>query len=230
MVSTVNYKLFDSREDIKEHLVNYFLSLIQGKQKINIALSGGGSPKWYLSGFINKNINWGNIFISQVDERCVPPDDDQSNYKMLKETLFNKINIPPENIFRIKGEADPFEEAIDYGKHILDNNIKFDIIILGMGNDGHTASIFPNQDYLFNYYKITGVTQFPHSDQKRITLTEETINKSSNKIFIVDGEDKEEKLKEIFVEGNKNLPAARIKDNVLWLLNKNSSKFLNNKY
>lgn len=228
----VNYKLFDTREDLVKFFISYFTETVKSKNggKVNIALSGGDSPRWYLPPLAEiKDIDWGKIFIYQVDERCVPFDDEQNNYKMLKEALFDNIDIPECNLFRMNGAGDPVTGAEEYGDILIEGKVDFDLMVLGMGNDGHTASIFPDSHYLYNYKNITAVNKFPSSDQNRITLTMEFINKATKKIFVVEGNDKKEVLKDIFYDKDKlKYPAARVTGDVIWAFDKNTAGFLIN--
>ena len=143
---------------------------------VNIALSGGSTPKILfnvLSEEYVERINWEKINFFWGDERCVLPTDEESNYGMTKKYLFDKIGIPDRNIHRIVGENQPEKEADRYSREIDDNILtvsnglpEFDIMILGMGTDGHTASIFPNKIELFKSEKICAVAEHPSTGQK----------------------------------------------------------------
>ncbi|HZH73810.1 MAG TPA: 6-phosphogluconolactonase, partial [Mariniphaga sp.] len=166
--------------------------------------------------------------------RCVPPDDDQSNYKMTFDTLFSKIEIPADNIHRIKGEKTPEEEAGRYAAEIADNlELRngvpvFDLIILGLGEDGHTASIFPDQLDLLKVDKLCAVATHPESGQKRITLTGKVINNANNIFFLVTGQQKAKRLSEIMnnEEVAQNHPAAHIEPHegsVIWFIDETAA-------
>jgi len=225
----VNYKTFNSLEELSSYFSEYLIKQLNSlnKKKIYLALSGGSTPQIYLKELAIRNheVDWSEVYILQVDERCVPPEDKQSNYKMIKEILLDKINLPEDHFFRIKGENDPIAEAVNYGMYIKNENIVFDIVLLGMGSDGHTASVFPDQDFIFNFENITAVSVFPGSDQKRITITEDLLNQAKLKIFVVTGSDKAEKVYQIY-SGNQNLPAAKINGDILWLLDKSAASLL----
>lgn len=190
--------------------------------KFNVALSGGNTPKLFFSVLADKykdKIQWSRVNFYWVDERCVSPEDSESNFGMTKKILFDKIEIPPENINRIAGENDPYEEAKRYSE-LLKENVpskngfpEFDIIILGIGEDGHTASIFPDQMELMISDKICQVAVHPTTLQKRITLTGKVLNNGKKISFMVTGKEKSRLVKTILEkkDGIIKYPAAQIK-------------------
>lgn len=212
----------------------------QNNDKYTIALSGGKTPELifdYLAEFYNSKINWSKTNIFWGDERCVPPEDPESNYKMAKEHLLSKISIPEKNVFRIAGEAEPELEAIRYSG-ILKNNLYqknnipcFDLILLGLGEDGHTASIFPDQMNLIESDKICSAAVHSKSNQQRITLTAKTINNSKSILFIAVGKSKSMVVSEI-INSNKSAkkyPAFYIKPSfgkLIWLVDKQAALLL----
>lgn len=211
--------------------------------QINIAISGGNTPKLLFEILAEKfkdNIEWGKVNIYWTDERCVSPDNDESNFGMTGKYLFSKIIIPEGNIHRIYGENDPAVEAVRYADEIK-NNLKqgngipkFDLILLGMGEDGHTASIFPDQMDLLNSDNVCAVAVHPVSGQKRITLTGKVINNADKIYFLVTGKSKAEVMKEILEKKNGYLkyPAAHIQTNnnyTFWNLDKEAAGLLEQK-
>jgi len=210
MVFTVSYdvKIFNSSEELSEEFAQLLKNEVSSADKqFNLVLSGGSTPKnifRYLSDNYKDQINWSKINFFWGDERCVPPNHDQSNYKMVNESLLSNINVIEENIFRIKGEDNPVKEANRYSEIInktvlKKNNNKpvFDLIMLGLGEDGHTASIFPNQLDLIDDENICTFAIHPETKQKRITLTGKIINNSKNIIFIVTGKKKSQVVADI---------------------------------
>lgn len=169
-----------------------------------------------------------------VDERCVPPESDESNFGTAYKYLLSRIKIPEGNIFQIEGENLPNEEAIRYSG-VLRNNLrlvnnlpKFDIIFLGIGDDGHTASIFSDQMYLLDSDNYCEVAMNPVSGQKRITLTGKVINNSDRIYFLVTGKNKSQIIKKILDEENDYLkyPASHISQNqsiLNWFLDKEAA-------
>jgi len=221
----VNYNIFPSAEELADYFAILFRErtgkLLENKENIFIALSGGVTPNLYLSKLadpqFSENINWNRIHFFWVDERMVPPFDPMSNYHSIKEILFNKILIPEENIHRIKGEIVPQLEVQSYGNEILNNVGKklndlpeFDWILLGMGKDGHTASIFPGVEMKDEYQKITAVSKNPDTGQVRITITEIIINNADFVTFIITGKEKAETVFEILRGNKEKYPAGRI--------------------
>lgn len=190
--------------------------------RVNIALSGGSTPKMLfnvLSEGFNEKINWEKINFFWGDERCVLPTDEESNYGMAKKYLFDKIEIPQKNIHRIVGENQPGREADRYAREIDENILtvsnglpEFDIIILGMGTDGHTASIFPNKLELFESEKVCEVAEHQATGQKRITLTGRVINNSKRVIFMITGSEKAAVIKDIIEEkkGFEKYPVSHV--------------------
>jgi 6-phosphogluconolactonase len=186
-----------------------------------IAISGGNTPKTLfnvLAEEYNEKIDWEKIHFFWVDERCVPPEDQESNYGMTEKFLFDKIEIPDDNIHRIRGENSPEREAERYSAEI-DEYIKyknklpnFDLVILGIGTDGHTASIFPDQLQLINSEDVCAVAVHPQTGQKRVTLTGSVINNSNNVFFMITGEDKAKVVSDIIKKekGYEKYPAANI--------------------
>jgi 6-phosphogluconolactonase len=167
----------------------------------------------------------------------VKPYDPESNFGTAQKLLFSKIDLPEENIHRIKGESDPLQEAENYSQKIIEA-LKivngwpaFDLILLGMGDDGHTASIFPNQTDLLISDRLCEMAYHPVTNQVRITLTVSVINNAALICFVVTGAGKAERLSEIFSkdENSKQLPAAQIKPvngELLWYLDKEAAGFL----
>ncbi len=174
------------------------------------------------------------------DERCVPPDSEESNYKMANESLFKNISIPKENIFRIKGENDPIKETKRY-EEVLKSNLlslngipQFDLILLGLGEDGHTASIFPNQVNLFYSARLCEVAVHPQTKQKRITLTGKIINNAKHVVFLITGKNKANILSKIIDLNNSQgvYPASLVNPKngkLTWFLDLEASKMFDNK-
>jgi len=209
------------------------------RKPFTIALSGGSTPG-LLYNTIGKNypLNafWRYVHLFWGDERCVPPFDVDSNYGTAKGTLLDKIDIPPENIHRVHGEADPVSEAGRYSEIIRSNTRSlyklpvFDLIILGLGGDGHTASIFPGDDYLVRSDKVCDIAKFPSTGQVRITITVPVINNADNIIFLVTGLNKSKVVADIIDKpGNLDYPAAFIEPShgsLRWFLDTDAASML----
>ncbi len=149
--------------------------------------------------YIDK-IPWVYIELFWVDERCVPPTDKESNYGLAKINLLDFVPLKESSIHRIIGEADPVTESLRYSELVINSlPVKdevpiFDFIILGIGEDGHTSSIFPGQDYLLTYNLPYAPSENPQTKQKRVSLTGLPIIKAENTLFFVSGESKKQLL------------------------------------
>lgn len=224
-------RVYKTKKEVAQHFSQYLVDFIAARKEAHITLSGGSTPKIVFNELAeNSNeIDWSKVYLYWGDERCVPPDDDESNYKMTKEHLLSKINIPTENIHRIKGENKPAYEANRYTELLVATLRKvrklphFDLVILGMGDDGHTASIFPHEIELWLSKKYCEVAEHPDSGQKRISLTGKIINNAQEVVFLVTGGSKAEKVREIINRegGYKNYPASLVgpkTGNLTWFL------------
>ena len=202
----------------------------------SIALSGGTTPlgvyKLLAELLVNRHKMLNAIHIFWGDERCVPYDDERSNYKSAYDNFLSKINIPEENIHKIPFITDPAKAAIEYEKDLKrffktnENSFpEFDLILLGMGPDGHTASLFPKSKALNEKEKWVIDTEIPEMSPrvKRITLTLPVINNARSVLFLISGEEKKKIVDEIIEDENemvKKYPAARVKPQgkVKWLI------------
>ena len=221
-----------TKQDTAESFTDYLVQLIKANDSLHVALSGGSTPKIVFDELASRNLpkgEWEKVHFYWGDERCVPPDDSESNYRMTDEHLLSRIEIPEENIHRIKGEEQPRQEAERYSKLLKDNIPevdglpRFDLIILGMGDDGHTASIFPYEIGLWNADQFCEVAEHPDSGQKRVTLTGRIINHAANVAFLVTGEGKAEKVEQIIDKTGdyKAYPASLVnpyKGRLVWFL------------
>lgn len=237
----MNIEIFKTKDDLNKAFTDRLKEVISKKDTVTIALSGGSTPKLlfdYWAQLPKGEINWSKIRFFWGDERCVPPTDNESNYKMTKQHLFDWVPIPEENIFRIQGENDPESEARRYGEllnHELETTVgipSFDILMLGMGDDGHTASIFPHEIMFWHSPQNCMVANHPLSGQQRVSLSGKVINAAKNVFFLVTGENKAEKVKEIIEQpdsAKEKYPAALVQPesgNLLWFLDCEAAKLL----
>lgn len=207
---------------LAEKVLNMVRHSIISDRNFNIALPGGSTPRIlfeHIAGHYQDPGIWDKVHFYWVDERCVPRDHPESNYRMAKETLLRYLSHSYDQVFRIRGEEDPHKEAARYGRLIMDqipcvdDVPAFDLILLGMGRDGHTASIFPGQMELLWTDGICGVGIHPESGQRRITLTGKVINNADQVYFLVTGKEKANMVARIICEAGEyqDYPAAHIK-------------------
>ncbi|MBN2167583.1 MAG: 6-phosphogluconolactonase [Marinilabiliaceae bacterium] len=231
----MNKIIFETKNLLAHYLAKELISLANNGNIKNVALSGGSTPQAIfdvMASEYNEIINWQNIRFFWVDERCVPPTHNDSNYGMTKKHLLDKIEIKNENICRIKCELQPLNALNEYIISINNNVSKkngfpeFDLIILGMGDDGHTASIFPHEINLWNSDNICEIGHHPITNQERITLSGKVINNAKKIIFLITGSNKARKVKDIFT---KNISAQKYPayfvdiTKSLWLFDKDAA-------
>ena len=226
----MNVNIFKDNTECNRKLAEYLINEYLTEDK-NIAISGGSTPIGLFNQVLkltNKNFKVKSR-IFWVDERCVEPTSDDSNYGSAHKNFLSKMNIPKENIFRIKGEKKSSEEAQSYTKllskevDLVGNLPSFDLCILGIGGDGHTASIFPHElDKLIKINHCVVGTN-PDSGQKRVSLSLNQINNSKEVIIHACGSGKREVIDEIISKKGKYLeyPASHVKP-----LNKKLSWYL----
>ncbi len=226
-MSGTDIRIFSGRDKLGETLAGEMIRFAQAaareQRPASIALSGGSTPKILFNQVARvapqEKVNWEYLHFFWGDERCVPPDDSESNYKMAREYLLDHIRVPDSNIHRVHGEADPPGEAVRYAAEIdrivkkkLGGFPRFDWIFLGMGADGHTASLFPGADTLNVRDQICTPAVHPGSGQRRISLTLPVINRAARISFLVVGEKKQERVAEILEKksGYEKYPAGRV--------------------
>jgi len=237
-------KIFESPYELAEQCATEMMTMIvesaQKQQQFTIALSGGSTPELLftlLSEKFAESVPWKYVQIFWGDERCVPPEDAESNFGMVMKKMLDKIEIPAVNIHRIKGEADPEKEAIRYSEEILLNTRSrdglplFDLILLGLGEDGHTASIFPGHLDLLKSDKICETASHPVTFQKRITITGRVINNADDVTFLVAGKKKEKVVEKMFKKDQTalNYPASFIVPvygRLSWLIDREAGRLL----
>ncbi len=235
----MNHKIYKTKEVLATSLAEELYQIIQKlkRNRITIAISGGTTPyilfeQWAKN--YTEKMPWNHIHFFWVDERCVEPTSEESNFGNTKKTLFDKIAVPSHNIHQIMGENEPQQEAERYGHEIdtlveVTNGLpRFDIILLGMGDDGHTASIFPPSMELLTSAKTVEATQNPYNRQNRITLTGSVINNAAWVYFLVTGKSKAPIVSTIFkkMQGFERFPAAHIKPvdgKLIWVMDKEAA-------
>ena len=232
----MNTIIFPTAQSAVEKIAQEFVIYSQANHPVHISLSGGSTPKLLFKTLTQApyadQINWKNLHFWWGDERMVSPTDPESNYGEVQKLLFDHINIPAENIHRIRGENEPHLELKRFQEEVsaVISDGVFDWIILGMGADGHTASLFPHQTDFANE-NLAVIAKHPESGQLRISKTAKLIEQAKRITYLVTGEGKAEILKQIQTTPAENLPypAAKIqaKNGVTeWYLDKAAAKLL----
>lgn len=204
---TVTYEVWSSTKELSQASARLFAArteqAVRARGVARIAISGGSTPQGMFRLLADPaqpfaaTIPWQQIQLFWVDERCVPPNHPESNYGVVRELLLSKAGIPEANVFRMEGELDPEEAASRY-ESTLRNTLKlegaespaFDLIMLGMGPDGHTASLFPETQAINELGRLVVANHVPQKDTWRITLSWPVINQGKEVVFEIAGKDK----------------------------------------
>lgn len=236
-------QVFDSTLELSKAAAEQFIlaarEAVAKNGRFSVALTGGSSPlhlyQLLAQSPYRERVPWSQTYVFWGDERWVPLTDEQSNAKMAFENLLNHVPIPKDQIYPMWDEQEPEEFADEYEALLRDHfnlsTSSFDLILLGMGDDGHTASLFPGTDVLEEQERWVQAYYLEPQSMYRITLTAPIINKAKKIIFITFGEKKAEALHQV-LEGQYNpeqYPAQLIKPQngeVLWLVGKGSSRLL----
>ncbi|VEH64889.1 6-phosphogluconolactonase [Rodentibacter pneumotropicus] len=214
----MNTIIFDTAQQAVEKIAQELKIYSEQQRPIHISLSGGSTPKLLFKTLAeapyNTEIHWENLHFWWGDERMVSSQSPESNYGEVQKLLFDHIQIPTENIHRIRGENEPHFELERFQEElsaVIPDGV-FDWIILGMGADGHTASLFPYQTN-FDDENLAVIAKHPESGQIRISKSAKLIEQAKRITYLVTGEGKAEILKEIQTTPTENLPypAAKIK-------------------
>jgi 6-phosphogluconolactonase len=211
---TVTYQVYPTPEEMALASARLFATKVEqavaSRGVARVAISGGSTPQATFKLLADPEqpflatIPWDKLFLYWVDERCVPPDHPESNYGVAKQLLLSKVPIPEANVFRMEGELDP-EEAANRYESYLRNSMKlegaespsFDLLTLGMGDDGHTASLFPHTQALDEIGRLCVANRVPQKDTWRITLTWPVINQAAEVAFEIEGPAKTDILAEV---------------------------------
>jgi 6-phosphogluconolactonase len=213
---TITYRISPTPAAVAQTAAQLFtdaiLKAVQTRGLARVAISGGTTPKAMFALLADptqpffKQVPWDKLFLYWVDERSVPPDQPDSNYRMTNEAMLSKVPLPATQIFRMEGELDPEVAAARYESTIR-NSFKlegaetptFDLVLLGMGDDGHTASLFPHTEAIDNLTHIAIANHVPQKDTWRITLTWPVINQGREVAFLIEGAAKAQVLHDVFL-------------------------------
>jgi 6-phosphogluconolactonase len=213
---TVTYRVSSTPAEVASAAAQFFTDTVnaaaQARGVARVAISGGTTPKAMFALLADparpflKQVAWDKLDLYWVDERCVPPDHADSNYRMTREALLSKVPLAAERIHRMEGELEPEAAAARY-EAVIRNGFRlegaetptFDLILLGMGDDGHTASLFPHTQALNEMSHISVANHVPQKDTWRITLTWPVINQGREVAFLIEGPAKAEVLHNVML-------------------------------
>jgi 6-phosphogluconolactonase len=214
VTTAVTYKVLPDGEALARAMAEQLLEAAQeavaSRGVARIAISGGNTPKRTFEMLADPAATefsvfpWDKTDLFWVDERCVPPDDKESNYRMTKLALLDKVPLAADHVFRIEGELDPELAAARYESAVR-NRFRlegaqlptFDLIALGMGPDGHTASLFPHTAGIHELTRVAIANHVPQKETWRVTLTSPVINQGRKVVFLIGGTDKAEVLSSV---------------------------------
>jgi 6-phosphogluconolactonase len=159
-----------------------------------VALSGGSTPRRAYELAAGVERDWNAVELWWGDERCLPPEDERSNFRLAREALLDRLDVPPRAVHRIQGELEPAEAARLYDEEL--RGVALDLVLLGLGPDGHTASLFPDDKALEEEERLAVAVQRP--DVARVTLTPPPLRAARQVVFLVVGEEKAEAVRRAF--------------------------------
>jgi 6-phosphogluconolactonase len=219
----------DFVHDAAQFILQHARIALAERDQFRIALSGGNTPRPVYTEFarVGRDLPWDRVHFTFGDERCVPPDDPQSNFRMARESLFVPGAVPEKSIARMRGEIDPQIAAQEYqdGLDVLATErgemiYRHDLILLGVGDDGHTASLFPETAALEEKARKVVANFVPKFEAWRLTFTYLLINQARHICFLANA-NKNPALLEKILEGDQQFPAARVAPadgNLTWIL------------
>ncbi len=211
----IKYYVEPDSAALARRAAQYFVEMagesVAARGRARIAISGGSTPRAAFALLADRRqpwrsrMPWDKLDLFWVDERCVPPDHPESNFRMTREAMLDHVPLRPEQIHRMEGELTPEVASARYESE-LRNSFRlegaespcFDLIALGMGDDGHTASLFPHTEALHEMARLVTANHVPQKDTWRITLTWPVINHARSVFFLIGGEDKAAVLHEVF--------------------------------
>lgn len=241
-----NIQIFVNPDDLAQAVAARFVQLaeaaISARGTFTVALSGGSTPKRLYQLLATpewrNQVSWNNVHLFWGDERSVPPDHPDSNYRMVRETLIDHVPIPTTNIHRIQAEISAAQAASGYEQELrlffelIDSELpQFDVVFLGMGANGHTASLFPGTGAIFEQKHLVVASWIEELKTDRITLTPPVINHAREIIFFVTGTEKAATLKAV-LEGEyqpDRLPAQIIRPTqgkLVWMVDQAAASSL----
>ncbi len=242
MDESVRIRIFPSRAVLDSEVVRLIIdamrTAVSQRGVCVLAVAGGSTPRpvYAALGRQAEDLRtiWRKTHVVLTDERMVPPDHDQSNIGMLKRTLLDTTSIPPENVHRINGEMEPAQAADEFEGELRTlrggRRRLFDLVLLGVGEDGHTASLFPGTDALHERERLARAVFVPRLDAWRTTLTFPALNSTDRAVFMVSGESKAKVVDRVLhvKDATMELPATAVRPadgEVLWMLDAESASW-----
>lgn len=232
-------RIFKDSDELSRVAADMFVTLatqaIRERGRCLVALSGGSTPTALYRLLAREPLDWTRIHVFWGDERLVPPDDPESNYGQAREVLLKRLPIPSENIHRIFSDLEPVAAATDYARVLkgfasppLDWP-RFDLVLLGLGEDGHTASLFPGSPVDATEPVVAVTANYQGRPARRVTLTPLVFNAARQVVFLVSGANKAVTLEGVFSDYNsvEQIPAKRIQPTdgtVTWLVDEAAGK------
>jgi 6-phosphogluconolactonase len=234
----VNVVVMESKDRWIEEIAQLFraraLRAIRQRGRFTCALTGGSAVGDLYRRIASEPIDWERVDLYWGDERAVPPDHAESNYRLAKETLLDPAQVPATSVHRMRGECDDLEHAAaEYERELkvhLGKRESLDLVLLGMGPDGHVCSLFPEHALLAEEKRLVAtVRDSPKPPQERLTLTMPALSRAKEIWFLVLGSSKAEAVREALEDPRSRLPAAivqRTKGSVLWILDRAAASLL----
>ena len=229
-----DFVVLPDREAVSHAAAQHFVTLAAGSAQtgpFTVALSGGSTPRRLFEMLASvpyrTRVPWPQVHFFWGDERCVSPDHADSNYRMAREALLDQIDVPPQNVHRVRSRLAPDQAADHYRselKRMLGPDPQFDLVLLGMGADGHTASLFPGSPALQEREQTAIAVYAAHLDSWRVTLTLPVLNRARQVLFMVSGANKVSAVARI--RAGEPLPAGQVRPSqgkLTWLLDRDAA-------
>jgi len=201
-------RVFPDAQTLARAVADLFVAIGRSSAEggaFRVALSGGNTPRaayeLLAQNPLRREMPWSDTFVYFGDERCVPPDDERSNYRMARRAFLDAVGIPDANVHRIRGEADPGQAANEYASILradMGESPHFDLVLLGLGPDGHTASLFPGSPPETDDPALVRAVYAQSQAMWRVTITPRVINLARNVVFVVAGAEKEQILAAVY--------------------------------
>lgn len=236
--------ILENLQDLNQHVAEWFCQIssqaISSHGKCHIALAGGNTPRALYELLASENysgrIDWQHVNFYFGDERAVPLDHEQSNFRMAHEAILDKLSIPATNIFPLIPDLENLENSAQHYEKILKRELPlsddgipvFDLILLGMGADGHTASLFPDTEILQVNDHLVSKVYVEKFSAWRVSFTYPLLNNAAHIAIMVAGDDKAGKLKQIFVDksGDSPIEGLQPKGELRWYLDSTAAKYI----